>query len=140
MVKITNHVQRAIALLAGQFQQSLVDGEYNRFQRLIRAFVTSMQEIDNVDQDLKNNRSIDTSIGAQLDGLGQILGITRLPNESDDDYRERLKFQIYINKGNATPEEINKCFESGVDDYISKPFIPEELFRKMAQLIQKTRG
>jgi hypothetical protein len=40
---------------------------------------------------------------------------------------------------NATPEEINKCFESGVDDYISKPFIPEELFRKMAQLIQKTR-
>ncbi len=106
MVKITNHVQRAIALLAGQFQQSLVDGEYNRFQRLIRAFVTSMQEIDNVDQDLKNNRSIDTSIGVQLDGLGQILGISRLPNESDDDYRERLKFQIYINKGNATPEEI----------------------------------
>ena len=38
---------------------------------------------------------------------------------------------------NATPEEINKCFESGVDDYISKPFIPDELFRKMAGLVKK---
>lgn len=38
---------------------------------------------------------------------------------------------------NATPEEIKKCFESGMDDYISKPFIPEELFRKMAVLITK---
>ena len=64
MVRIANHVQRAIALLAGQFQQSLVDGEYSRFQRFIRAFVKSMQEIDNVDQDLKFQRSLETSIGA----------------------------------------------------------------------------
>jgi hypothetical protein len=106
MVLIPNHVQRAIALLAGQFQQSLVDGEYNRFQRLIRAFVTSMQEIDNVDQNLKFDRAIDTAVGVQLDGLGQILGLARLPDESDDDYREKLRFQIYINKGNATPEEV----------------------------------
>jgi hypothetical protein len=106
MVRITNHVQRAVVLLAGQFQQSLVDGEYSRFQRLIRAFVTSMQEIDNVDQDLKFERSLETSIGDQLDGIGQILGLARLPDESDEDYRERLKFQIFINKANGTPEEV----------------------------------
>ncbi len=40
---------------------------------------------------------------------------------------------------NATPEEISKCFESGVDEYISKPFNPEELFRKMSQLVLKKR-
>lgn len=38
---------------------------------------------------------------------------------------------------NATPEEINKCFESGVNEYISKPFIAEELFMKMAKIISK---
>lgn len=106
MALIPNHVQRAIALLAGQFQQSLLDGEYSRFQRLIRAFVTSMQEVDDVDQTLKFDRSIDTSIGVQLDGLGQILGLSRLPDESDDDYREKLKFQIFINQSNGTPEEV----------------------------------
>lgn len=106
MALIPNHVQRAIALLAGQFQQSLLDGEYSRFQRLIQAFVTQFQEIDDVDQTLKSQRSIETSVGVQLDGLGQILGLSRLPDESDDDYREKLKFQIFINKSNGTPEEI----------------------------------
>lgn len=105
MALIPNHVQRAIALLAGQFQQSLLDGEYSRFQRLIRAFVTSIQEVDDVDQTLKFDHSIDTSVGVQLDGLGQILGLSRLPDESDDDYREKLKFQIFINQSNGTPEE-----------------------------------
>lgn len=38
---------------------------------------------------------------------------------------------------NATPEEIEKCFNSGVDDYISKPFVPKELFQKMAKLKSK---
>jgi hypothetical protein len=106
MALIPNHVQRAIALLAGQFQQSLLDGEYSRFQRLIQAFVTQFQEIDDVNQTLKFDRSIETSVGVQLDGLGQILGLSRLPDESDDDYREKLKFQIFINKSNGTPEEV----------------------------------
>lgn len=35
---------------------------------------------------------------------------------------------------NATTEEVQKCFDSGMNDYISKPFIPDELFRKMAAL------
>jgi signal transduction histidine kinase len=40
---------------------------------------------------------------------------------------------------NATPEEIKKCFESGMDEYISKPFIPEDLFKKMAALISREK-
>ena len=92
MTLIPNHVQRAIALLAGQFQQSLLDGEYNRFQRLIQAFVTQFQEIDDVNQTLKFDRSIETSVGVQLDGLGQILGLARLPDESDDHYPTKIKF------------------------------------------------
>ena len=41
---------------------------------------------------------------------------------------------------NATPEEINKCFESGMNEYISKPFVPEDLFNKMASLMSKVQS
>ncbi len=48
---------------------------------------------------------------------------------------DRKNTRIMAMTANATPEEINKCFESGVDEYISKPFIPDELFRKMAAVV-----
>jgi len=48
---------------------------------------------------------------------------------------DRKSTRIMAMTANATPEEINKCFESGVDEYISKPFMPDELFRKMAALV-----
>jgi len=32
---------------------------------------------------------------------------------------------------NAFPEDKEKCFASGMDDYISKPFQPEDLIRKI---------
>jgi signal transduction histidine kinase len=38
---------------------------------------------------------------------------------------------------NATKEEIDKCRESGMDDYISKPFVPENLIRKMSGILMK---
>ncbi len=34
---------------------------------------------------------------------------------------------------NAFPEDKEKCFASGMDDYISKPFQPEDLIRKIKQ-------
>ena len=80
---------------------SIADSEH-----LDPGFCHSIQEIDDVDQTLKFDRSIETSVGVQLDGLGQILGLARLPDEGDEDYREKLKFQIFINKSNGTPEEV----------------------------------
>jgi CheY-like chemotaxis protein len=37
---------------------------------------------------------------------------------------------------NATPEEIKKCFESGVNAYVSKPFVPEDLLSEMTRVIK----
>ena len=54
---------------------------------------------------------------------------------SMDDSKRHLP--IMAMTANSTPEEINKCFESGVDEYISKPFVAEELFIKMAKIILK---
>jgi len=44
---------------------------------------------------------------------------------------EKSSVRIMAMTANATPEEISKCFESGVNEYISKPFVPEELFEKL---------
>lgn len=106
MVAIPNHFERALALLASQFREEGVGGGYTNFQKLIKALTVSLQELDDLNQDLKNNRSLDTAIGQQLDGLGEILGLPRIPGESDDSYRERLRFQLYINSAKGTPEEI----------------------------------
>ena len=54
---------------------------------------------------------------------------------SMDDSKRHLP--IMAMTANATPEEINKCFESGVDEYISKPFITEELLKKMSKILKK---
>lgn len=106
MVQITNHIERALILLAAQFRETKPDNSPTDFQKLIRAFVSEMQDAENVNWQLYSERSIFTAEGAQLDGLGQILGIDRLPGESDDDYRERLLFQAYINNSTGTPEEL----------------------------------
>lgn len=108
MVKITNHYERAIALLASQFRESASDGGRTLFQKLIGVFVQSFQELDDVNQELLNNRWLNTAEGVQLDGIGQIVGLPRVPGQSDADYREALQFQIFINSSNGTPEEAIK--------------------------------
>lgn len=106
MVQITNHFQRAISLLASQFRKNKPDGTLTNLQRLIQVLVTPAQEIEDVNWELKTERFLDSAIGAQLDALGQIIGIARNPGESDDDYRERLQFQIFINSSKGTPEDV----------------------------------
>lgn len=118
MVRITNHLQRAIALLAAQFQETKPDGSPTNFQKLLAALIESAQEIDDVNWQLFSQRSLDTAVGVQLGGyveyngeqvevgIGSILGLPRIDGESDDDYRERLRFQSFINTAKGTPEEI----------------------------------
>lgn len=121
MVKITNHYERAIALLASQFRESASDGGKTLFQKLIGVFVDSFQELDNVNQDLLTERWLATGQGVQLDGIGQILGLARASGQPDDDqiidgqlvtgYRRSLEFQIFINSSNGTPEELIKILK-----------------------------
>lgn len=118
MVRITNHLQRAISLLAAQFQETKRDNSPTNFQKLLAALIASAQEIEDANWQLYSQRSLDTAQGVQLGGyvdfngvstevgLGSILGVPRRDGESDEDYRERLRFQSFINTAKGTPEEI----------------------------------
>lgn len=106
MVQITNVYERSKALLAAQFQDLPADRPRTRLQSLIFALCTSAQDLQNVEQSLITGRWLSTAIGVQLDGIGEILGLARTPNQSDADYREDLTFQIRINYGSGTPEQV----------------------------------
>lgn len=106
MPYISNIVDRTLVLLASQFQGTTPSGGLTNLQKLVKSFALSIQNIEDTLEKLRSERNLDTAIGVQLDGLGQILGLARNDGESDEDYRERLKFQIFINRGTGTPEEV----------------------------------
>jgi len=106
MPYISNVVERTLALLASQFQGTDANGDLTKVQKMIKSFALTDQDIQDVLEQLLSQRNIDTAVGVQLDGLGQILGLARASGESDDDYRENLKFQIFINTGSGTPEQV----------------------------------
>lgn len=43
--------------------------------------------------------------------------------------------KIMAMTANVTTDEVARCFESGVDDYIAKPFDPKSLFDKIGKLV-----
>jgi hypothetical protein len=106
MVQITNQFERALALLVSQFRGQKANGELTNLQKLIKVLIAPAQRLEDVKWQLKTERWLSTSIGAQLDEIGVILGLPRKIGESDEDYRERLQFQIFINTTSGTPEEV----------------------------------
>lgn len=105
MVQINNVFERAISLLVNQFREQNLDGSLTNLQKLVKIITEPVQNIEDVNWELKTERWLSTAVGVQLDELGVILGLPRELNESDEDYRERLQFQIFINISNGTPED-----------------------------------
>jgi len=115
MVLILDSYQRALALLASQFRDRKINGDLTNLQKLIRAIVTPIQELQDVNFELETERWLISSVGQQLDEIGIILGLQRNLDESDSDYRERLQFQIFINTSSGTPEEIIRILKTLTD-------------------------
>lgn len=72
---------------------------------LTGAMVSQLYDIELVADQLKNERWIDTAIGKQLDGCGEIVGEKR-QGRNDDDYRDAINFRIFVNTSNATPDDL----------------------------------
>jgi len=54
----------------------------------------------------------------------------------DSKVPEIRKVKIIALTASATREEREACYKSGMDEYISKPFVPEELYGKIFRLVR----
>lgn len=106
MQNIPNYFERAVALLASQFQIRNSDGSLTNLQKVVQALTMQAQVLNTQEQLLITMRYLNTAQGVQLDGLGQILGLARISGQSDYSYREDLQFQIFINQSTGTPEDV----------------------------------
>lgn len=105
---ITDHVARGLSLLITEFRRKRPENSLpnpNNIINLLTPFLQQVQLVEYMESDLDTLRWLDTAYGVQLDGLGDILQVSR-DGRTDDEYRVALKFQVYINKSSGEPEVI----------------------------------
>lgn len=76
---------------------------------VLRSYLTQIQEIEDVGISLISSRYVDNAIGAQLDGVGRIVGEPRA-GRTDVDYRVAIKGRIRGNAANSRIEDILELF------------------------------
>lgn len=104
---ISDHVARAQARLLQQYKDKPGVGA------LIAALAGRAQVIENVLWGLLTQRSIATSVGAQLDGLGKLVGLSRASvpgGVSDAVYRKWIQAQVLLNRSNGTIPDLDAIF------------------------------
>jgi len=101
---ITNHVERALNRVLTQYR------EKERQNAFIQAFAEEMQNIEDVLIGLIDGRALDTAVGEQLDGLGEIVGQDR-GVFGDDFYRILIFVKIGQNTSQGGPEKIINIFK-----------------------------
>ena len=103
-----DYTSLALARLASQFAES------PKLRALLAQLVGPLEVVEGEADNLRDKRWIDTAVGAQLDGLGTIVGEGR-EGRNDDDYREALRFRVFINVSKGTPPDVIHAL-----DYITK--------------------
>lgn len=94
-----DHVSLALSRLASQFKDS------PKLNAMLSSLIAPANDVEGQLDDLANKRWIDTAEGLQLDGLGNIVVEPR-QGRSDEEYREAIRFKIFINISKATPPDL----------------------------------
>lgn len=76
-----------------------------KIEALLQAIAAQTQALDDALEELRTERWIDSAEGAQLDGLGRILGLDRGAWD-DEEFRARLRVRIRVLLADGTPESI----------------------------------
>ena len=92
-------IVQGLANLVSQFKQK------EKLEAFLAVFLKQIQELEVSAFQIKLNRALDTAVGVQLDGLGEIIGLAR-EGLDDDAYRDRLRGQILVNITNGRAEEL----------------------------------
>lgn len=88
----------------------------NNVKKLLRSLCLPFQSIEDALQQLESERSVDTSIGAQLNTIGNIVGEER-EGEGDDDYRRRIRGRIAVNRSKAGIGDIIRVTQLVLADF-----------------------
>jgi hypothetical protein len=97
---------------AAEAKANLIELFKNRpnWASLLEAIAAQFQQLEEVFFELINDRFLDDAVGAQLDGMGQIVGRAR--NGLDDEaYRTRIRAQIRINLSSGTIPDLVEILE-----------------------------
>ena len=139
---IPDHVARTLSLLIEEFKRSPL------LNSTVKVIVNQQQEIEFVGNSLLTDRRLSQAGGAQLDGIGSIVGEPR-EGRSDEVYREAIEFRIYINVSNAEPETLIaalkfttnasriKFWELGyanIQMFTNGSFIPDDMVQTMDEI------
>jgi len=95
----TKRLADAVGKLIDQFK-----GQAN-VEALIRAWAQQSQDVETAAFYLLDMTTLSSAAGAQLDGLGRIVGVERA-GRTDDDYRVRIGAQILLNNASGTIEDL----------------------------------
>lgn len=108
-------------LAGGLYQKPLVEA-------LISALPNQLSILELVFDQLKNERSIDTAIGIQLDKVGDIVGETR-QGRDDETYRQYIRFRVFINISKGRPHDLSYAtrFATQGDDVQYLEFFPAQV-------------
>ncbi len=109
ITKNDTHVADALSNRIQQFKNK------EDFADLIRIYVEQVQDLEDALFQVLLDTTLNTSIGEQLDNLGEIVGEDRL-SRNDEDYRQALRVRILINKSSGTIEEILEIAKTFTQD------------------------
>ncbi len=121
---ITDHELQASNRLRQQLRDTTT------IPALVRALAEPSNALDAALIQLLLERSIDTAVGAQLDDIGDIVGITRAEIDSslpDDDYRRYVRAKIWALNSEGIVEDVLRVMSLVVND-ASASYILEQQF------------
>lgn len=94
-----DYALNGMSRLTNQFFDSV------KLQAVVFQALDPYNELELIANDLLTERWVDKAVGKQLDGVGYIVGEPRLGRE-DEEYRDAIRFRIFINTSNATPSDL----------------------------------
>jgi len=114
-------IEKGIARLAYQFGNSI------KFQEFLEAFLQQLQDLQISELQLLNERYLDTAVGVQLDGIGEIVGLPR-PEKAIDvaGLFGFLDDPTSVGFGDINDSDIGGNFWDGISEYV---LVGDDLYR-----------
>jgi hypothetical protein len=98
-----DHAAEMLARLPEQFRRKTDNPNHN--EKLLLAVAEQVQSLETACQQALIQRTIDRSIGAQLDDIGELVGERR--NGLDQEtYRRRLRARVAVHRSKGTIEDV----------------------------------